>query len=95
MEKKPNELEVEFVKRKPILTGTQCKRLGGLVTILMNQQPLDDVVTSLKDLKLVVERDNCLLVNEFGIQEARRLLKITGIRLEIKKRGLLVLVLEK
>ena len=39
----------------------------------------------LKSLNMIVEHNNNLLVNESGIEEARRLLKITGISLELKK----------
>tara|TARA_R100000734_G_C3318034_1_gene111757 strand:- start:34 stop:288 length:255 start_codon:yes stop_codon:yes gene_type:complete len=83
MEKNPS----EFRKRKPILSWSQCKRLGGIVSILMNKEPIEEIVVHLKSLNMIVEHNNNLLVTESGVEEARRLLKITGISLEIKKKG--------
>ncbi len=77
----------EFKKRKPILSWSQCKRLVGIVSVLMNKEPIDETVATLKSVNLIVEHKNTLLVTEEGMEEAIRLLKITGIKWETKKKG--------
>ena len=56
----------------------------------MNKEPIEEIICTSKVLKYDCEHNNNLLVNESGIEEARRLLKITGISLELKKKGILM-----
>ena len=75
-----------YKKRKQsLLSKTQSKRLGGLIQVLGNTKPIDEVVDSLQSLKMVVEEKDCLMVTEKGLDETNRLSTLAGLRQDKKK----------
>ena len=75
-----------YKKRKQsLLSKTQSKRLGGLIQVLGNTKPIDEVVDSLLSLKMVVEEKDCLMVTEKGLDETNRLSTLAGLLQDKKK----------
>ena len=73
-------------KRKHFpLTKTQSQRLGGLVQVLANSKPIDEVVDALKGLNMVGKEKDNLLVTEKGLDETNRLSTIAGLIKNKKK----------
>lgn len=72
-------------KKQSLLSKTQSKRLGGLIQVLGNTKPLDEIVDSLQALKMVVEEKDCLMVTEKGLDETNRLSTLAGLLTDKKK----------
>ena len=72
-------------KKQSLLSKTQSKRLGGLIQVLGNTKPLDEIVDSLQALKMVVEEKDCLMVTEKGLEETNRLSTLAGLLQDRKK----------
>ena len=72
-------------KKQSLLSKTQSKRLGGLIQVLGNTKPLDEIVDSLQALKMVVEERDCLMVTEKGLDETNRLSTLAGLMTDKKK----------
>ena len=72
-------------KKQSLLSKTQSKRLGGLIQVLGNTKPLDEIVDSLQALKMVVEEKDCLMVTEKGLDETNRLSTLAGLMTDKKK----------
>lgn len=72
-------------KKQSLLSKTQSKRLGGLIQVLGNTKPLDEIVDSLQALKMVVEEKDCLMVTEKGLDETNRLSTLAGLLQDRKK----------
>lgn len=72
--------------KKLLLSKTQSKRLGGLIQVLGNRKPIDEIVDSLQSLNMVVEQKDCLMVTEKGLDETNRLSTLAGL-LNDKKKG--------
>ena len=66
-------------KRNLYLSRTQSKRLGGLIQVLGNKKPIDNIVDSLQSLNLVVEKNECLMLTEKGLDETNRLSTLAGL----------------
>ena len=73
-------------KRNLYLSRTQSKRLGGLIQVLGNKKPIDNIVESLESLKLVTKKDDCLMLTEKGLDETNRLSTLAGLY-EKKEKG--------
>jgi|TARA_E500000318_G_C3513579_1_gene193369 hypothetical protein len=81
-----NNNKKNYRKRKQsLLSKTQSKRLGGLIQVLGNTKPIDEVVDSLQALKMVVEEKDCLMVTEKGLDETNRLSTLAGLLQDRKK----------
>jgi hypothetical protein len=75
-----------YKKRKQsLLSKTQSKRLGGLIQVLGNTKPIDEVVDSLQSLNMVVEEKDCLMVTEKGLDETNRLSTLADLLQDKKK----------
>lgn len=72
-------------KKQSLLSKTQSKRLGGLIQVLGNTKPIDEIVDSLQALKMVVEEKDCLMVTEKGLDETNRLSTLAGLLQDKKK----------
>tara|TARA_S200002703_G_scaffold84992_1_gene73380 strand:+ start:338 stop:598 length:261 start_codon:yes stop_codon:yes gene_type:complete len=72
-------------KKQSLLSKTQSKRLGGLIQVLGNTKPLDEIIDSLQALKMVVEEKDCLMVTEKGLDETNRLSTLAGLMTDKKK----------
>jgi|TARA_E500000318_G_scaffold83725_1_gene79431 hypothetical protein len=72
-------------KKQSLLSKTQSKRLGGLIQVLGNTKPLDEIVDTLQALKMVVEEKDCLMVTEKGLDETNRLSTLAGLMTDKKK----------
>jgi hypothetical protein len=72
-------------KKQSLLSKTQSKRLGGLIQVLGNTKPIDEIVDSLQALKMVVEEKDCLMVTEKGLDETNRLSTLAGLLQDRKK----------
>lgn len=72
-------------KKQSLLSKSQSKRLGGLIQVLGTKEPIDEVISSLKALKMVVEKDDCLMVTEKGLDETNRLSTLAGLFTDKKK----------
>ncbi len=84
--KMENNNKKNYRKRKQsLLSKTQSKRLGGLIQVLGNTKPIDEVVDSLQALKMVVEEKDCLMVTEKGLDETNRLSTLAGLLQDRKK----------
>ena len=84
--KMENNNKKNYRKRKQsLLSKTQSKRLGGLIQVLGNTKPIDQVVDSLQALKIVVEEKDCLMVTEKGLDETNRLSTLAGLLQDRKK----------
>ncbi len=66
-------------KRNLYLSRTQSKRLGGLIQVLGNKKPIDNIIDSLQSLNLVVEKNECLMLTEKGLDETNRLSTLAGL----------------
>ena len=72
-------------KKQSLLSKTQSKRLGGLIQVLGNTKPLDEIIDSLQALKMVVEEKDCLMVTEKGLDETNRLSTLARLMTDKKK----------
>ena len=73
------------LRKQANLSKTQSKRLGGLIQVLGNSKPLDDIISNLESLKMVVQKDDCLMVTEKGLDETNRLSTLAGLYESKKK----------
>jgi|TARA_R100000231_G_C5319325_1_gene162933 hypothetical protein len=72
-------------RKQANLSKTQSKRLGGLIQVLGNSKPLDEIISNLESLKMVVQKDDCLMVTEKGLDETNRLSTLAGLYESKKK----------
>ena len=68
------------------LSKTQSQRLGGLVQVLANAKPVDEIIDSFKGLNMVVKKNDNLLVTAKGLDETNRLSTLAGLINNKKKK---------
>tara|TARA_A100000172_G_scaffold60789_1_gene40240 strand:- start:212 stop:439 length:228 start_codon:yes stop_codon:yes gene_type:complete len=73
-------------KKRSYLSKIQAKKLGGIVQVLKNKEPVDEITSSLKNSGLIVKKEDLCLVTEKGLEEADRLSILAGIMVETKKK---------
>ena len=82
-----NITKVKMTKRRKTgdLSHRESSRLGGLIKVLANAKPLEEVVTNLQDLNMVIKKDDCLMLTSKGLDETRRLSTLAGLNTQKRK----------
>jgi hypothetical protein len=66
-------------KKQSLLSKSQSQRLGGLIQVLGSKEPIDEIITSLKSLNMIVEHKDCLMLTDKGLDETTRLSTLAGL----------------